>query len=214
MSVGHYIAYTCSLDWATEYKNCPKDKLKKQKQQQEQLQQQNQLHAPQTHDKNLGKLKKIFSRSKTSSSSEMSKAASASSNGPTSALNGGMEKLQNTICPGGKCCGIELKNNLPSATSTSSSQSNGGIHHNGYYEDNDDYGTNNPNWAYANGGGNVPSSTGSTPTGSGSKEPIWYMCDDDKIKTMTQREFEDLLSPNRKITVTPYLLFYARSDLQ
>lgn len=213
MSVGHYIAYTCSLDWATEYKNCPKDKLKKQKQQQEQLQQQNQLmQNPQSHDKNVGgKLKKMFSRSKTSSSSDMSKVVSASINGPTSLMNGGIDKPQNTVCPGIKCCGIELKNNLPS--NTSSSQSNGGVHHNGYYEDNDDYGT-NPNWAYLNGGGNVSSSTGSTPTGSGSKEPIWYMCDDDKIKTMTQREFEDLLSPNRKITVTPYLLFYARSDLQ
>lgn len=40
------------------------------------------------------------------------------------------------------------------------------------------------------------------------------MFDDDKIKAMTQREFEDLLSPSRKITVTPYLLFYARFDLQ
>lgn len=144
----------------------------------------------------------------------MSKAVSTTtSNGPLSSVNGGIDKPQNTICPGIKCCGIELKNNLPSVSSTSSSQPNGGLH-NGYYEDNDEYGT-NPNWAYLNGGGNVSSSsTGSTPTGSGSKEPIWYMCDDDKIKAMTQREFEDLLSPNRKITVTPYLLFYARSDLQ
>lgn len=209
MSVGHYIAYTCSLDFATEYKNCPKDKFKKQKQQQEQQQhqQQNQLtQNSQPHEKNVGKLKKIFSRSKTSSSSDMSKTVSTTNNitnGPS--LNGGLEKPQNTICPGIKCCGIELKNNLP-ATSQ-----NGGLH-NGFYEDNDEFGS-NPNWNYAN-GSNVSSSTSSTPTGSGSKEPVWYQCDDDKIKTMTQREFEELLSPNRKITVTPYLLFYARSDLQ
>ncbi|KAL5285053.1 USP1 family protein [Megaselia abdita] len=215
MSVGHYIAYTCSLDWATEYKNCPKDKLKKQKQQQEAHEKNQHIQNLQPYEKNVGKFKKIFSRSKTSSSSDMSKGVSTTStNGPT--VNGGSEKPQNTICPGIKCCGIELKNNLPSTNASSSTtQPNGGINHNGYYEENDEFGS-NPNWNYLNGGG----SSGSTPTGAGggagpgSKEPIWYMCDDDKIKTMTQREFEDLLSPNRKITVTPYLLFYARSDLQ
>lgn len=46
-----------------------------------------------------------------------------------------------------------------------------------------------------------------------SDEPIWYMCDDDKIKSMPQHEFKELLSSNRKIAITPYLLFYARSDL-
>lgn len=46
-----------------------------------------------------------------------------------------------------------------------------------------------------------------------SDEPIWYMCDDEKIKSMPQHEFKELLSSNRKIAITPYLLFYARSDL-
>lgn len=46
-------------------------------------------------------------------------------------------------------------------------------------------------------------------------DTTWYMCDDDKIKAMSQREFEELLSPNsKKIMITPYLLFYARSNLQ
>uniref|UniRef100_A0A182SW88 USP domain-containing protein n=1 Tax=Anopheles maculatus TaxID=74869 RepID=A0A182SW88_9DIPT len=42
----------------------------------------------------------------------------------------------------------------------------------------------------------------------------WYMCDDDKIKIMTQPEFEEVLSPNRRHVTTPYLLFYARYDVQ
>lgn len=46
-----------------------------------------------------------------------------------------------------------------------------------------------------------------------SDEPVWYMCDDDKIKSMSQHEFKELLSSNRKIAITPYLLFYARTDL-
>ncbi|EDW39066.1 GL13884 [Drosophila persimilis] len=68
---------------------------------------------------------------------------------------------------------------------------------------------------------NYPTGYGSTGRGGvkanyahGGTDPIWYMCDDDKIKAMTQREFEELLSPSRKITITPYLLFYARFDLQ
>ncbi|XP_052859701.1 uncharacterized protein LOC128266948 [Anopheles cruzii] len=43
---------------------------------------------------------------------------------------------------------------------------------------------------------------------------LWYMCDDDKIKIMTQPEFEEMLSPNRRHVITPYLLFYARYDVQ
>uniref|UniRef100_A0A182JDK9 Uncharacterized protein n=1 Tax=Anopheles atroparvus TaxID=41427 RepID=A0A182JDK9_ANOAO len=43
---------------------------------------------------------------------------------------------------------------------------------------------------------------------------MWYMCDDDKIKVMTQHEFEEMLSPNRRHVITPYLLFYARYDVQ
>lgn len=44
-------------------------------------------------------------------------------------------------------------------------------------------------------------------------QQLWHMCDDDKIKIMTQAEFEELLSPNRRHVITPYLLFYARYDL-
>lgn len=46
-------------------------------------------------------------------------------------------------------------------------------------------------------------------------DTTWYMCDDDKIKSMSQREFEELLSPNnKKNVITPYLLFYVRSSLK
>lgn len=44
-------------------------------------------------------------------------------------------------------------------------------------------------------------------------QQLWHMCDDDKIKIMSQAEFEELLSPNRRHVITPYLLFYARYDL-
>lgn len=40
---------------------------------------------------------------------------------------------------------------------------------------------------------------------------IWYKCDDDKIKAMPQSEFEQFL---RQKNITPYVLFYARRDVQ
>lgn len=43
-------------------------------------------------------------------------------------------------------------------------------------------------------------------------EPIWYMCDDDKIKAIPQNEFREMLLPKKNM-ITPYLLFYARNDV-
>lgn len=43
-------------------------------------------------------------------------------------------------------------------------------------------------------------------------EPIWYMCDDDKIKAIPQHEFQEMLLPKKNM-ITPYLLFYARNDV-
>jgi ubiquitin carboxyl-terminal hydrolase 1 len=45
-------------------------------------------------------------------------------------------------------------------------------------------------------------------------QDYWYMCDDDKIKVMSKREFQELLMPNNKIMITPYLLFFARFNAQ
>jgi ubiquitin carboxyl-terminal hydrolase 1 len=67
-----------------------------------------------------------------------------------------------------------------------------------------------------------PTNTTTTTTNTGSAKPslndlnqkVWYMCDDDKIKIMTQREFEEALSRNQKVMITPYLLFYARYDVK
>lgn len=44
-------------------------------------------------------------------------------------------------------------------------------------------------------------------------EPTWYKCDDEKIKKMTQHDFVELLEQTkRKVnTISPYLIFYARS---
>uniref|UniRef100_A0A182N0H5 USP domain-containing protein n=1 Tax=Anopheles dirus TaxID=7168 RepID=A0A182N0H5_9DIPT len=52
------------------------------------------------------------------------------------------------------------------------------------------------------------------PDGPTAQQQTWFMCDDDKIKIMTQQEFEEILSPNRRHVTTPYLLFYARYDVQ
>lgn len=238
MSVGHYIAYTCSLDWASDYINCPKDKRRQ--------------HTtacngspnssssagiptrpPASSSSSLtststGLMKKIkFGRNKASSSGDMSSKSNLKNlNGQTSkSITNGIEKLSmNTTCHSVDCCASRLRTNnsrSSSYSSSSNSYSNGPITNNGWSDLVDD----NPNisqtqmslnnsssYSYMLGYG----STGRSKSNSSSNnaEPIWYMCDDDKIKAMTQREFEELLSPTRKITITPYLLFYARFDLQ
>lgn len=129
-------------------------------------------------------------------------------------------------CQSVNCCSIYVKN----------SYSNGGINSNGTTTIGSggssglsngitDYGGRNNNFSINNNnnsGNNLRSTSSSSSTAMSNTnisaatanniDPTWYMCDDDKIKAMSQREFEELLSPNsRKVMVTPYLLFYART---
>uniref|UniRef100_W8BX22 Ubiquitin carboxyl-terminal hydrolase 1 n=2 Tax=Ceratitis capitata TaxID=7213 RepID=W8BX22_CERCA len=310
MSVGHYIAYTCSLDWANEYINCPKDRRNNSN---NSLQQTNGLSNNSLYPLGGGSaasgggstpnersspgaqaasaasaaasvlassgsslMKKMkFGRSKASSSGDMSKNMK-NLNGITSkAITNGIGKLSmNTTCHSLTCCATRIcsvhqqqqlqqqqqqlsgsnnelseetlqngTNLASSSMSISGSSSNtGGVGAgvaggsgtisggssttSGYNSYPAGYGSTGRGGTKAGstfsgngGGGGYASSCGSLSAaaaagGSNHGEPIWYMCDDDKIKAMTQREFEELLSPARKITVTPYLLFYARFDLQ
>lgn len=319
MSVGHYIAYTCSLDWANEYVNCPKEMRKRRASQESASKAANlQNSATQaaaatgTSSSNSAgnsssgggssatsfmKMKMKFGRNKASSSGDMSKnvkhlngltnnsSSSAGSGskaitnginklsmnvaGTNSAQFGGSAALSNTppayatTCPSINCCAMRLSkqqqqfaqdlsnedgyhafaaNGLSTSAYSASSSSScttqfNNINNNQPY--NQQYSSNVSSSGYGStgrgGGGSNKTSYGSsttniplnnssnssssnnisaTTTAATAAEPIWYMCDDDKIKAMTQREFEELLSPARKITITPYLLFYARYDLQ
>ncbi|XP_055375900.1 ubiquitin carboxyl-terminal hydrolase 1 isoform X2 [Condylostylus longicornis] len=265
MSVGHYIAYTCSLDWSNEYINCPKDRRRQQQTQQfqQQQQQQNKLQnlsssnktsfssntnnshinlsngsSSSGNEKNMGIVKKlIYGRSKASSSGDMTKNMK-NLNGISSStkdITNGVEKLKMgpTLCQGLNCCGIKLRqnnlnyssnslNNLGASSgigSINSSSVSSASNLNGSYVDLiDDINTNansNINSGHNSGYGSMNGSRNyhHRQQHQHQNEPIWYMCDDDKIKAMTQREFEELLSPNRKIMITPYLLFYARKNL-
>lgn len=212
LSVGHYIAYTTSLDNYKDYHDCPKDKRK------------NQPNAMcpippaggQNAEKSQGLMKKyIFGKSKATSSGDVTRNMK-NLNGSIKNLTNGIDKTAanggSISCQSINCCGILMKNSP--GTSLSNLNINGGVsehlrqQHNSYVDNlsnssslNDDSG----------GGGSFG---GSGSSFSKKSEPMWFMCDDDKIKTMTQREFEELLSPNKKIMVTPYLLFYARMDLR
>lgn len=185
----------------------------------------------------------IFGRSKTSSSSDMSKtvkninglsSSTKISNNISSSSTGNNDKQQqqqNIICPSINCCGLHLRNNLLLSNSNynSNSNSNGsGNSIGGFYNmDIDDspssvYTLNNYSNSNSSGYGtstqnqhqNLNNACRNRNSQQQQNEPIWYMCDDDKIKAMSQREFEDMLSPNRKNMITPYLLFYARNNLQ
>uniref|UniRef100_A0A1A9WJT7 USP domain-containing protein n=1 Tax=Glossina brevipalpis TaxID=37001 RepID=A0A1A9WJT7_9MUSC len=273
MSVGHYIAYTCSLDFANEYVNCPKDQRRRRC-----SQERNNMTAPAAggltvaaaNTTNISAtasitssgtsfMKKMkFGRSKASSSGDMSKNVKHLNGltGASKAITNGIGKLSmnagsnhntpmiNTTCQSINCCAMRLcaQQQQQQQQQQHLQQQSNSSSFNDFSEDSS---------AYPNGSGyttttsigyhnnhhhghlqaissSSTSTSGYSSTGRGSKqssytsfgsnvctaEPIWYMCDDDKIKAMTQREFEDLLSPARKITITPYLLFYARFDLQ
>lgn len=273
MSVGHYIAYTCSLDWVNEYVNCPKDMRRNQQYNGSSGLQNNagvgngsgnggssvnsgitpsqsstSSAASAIASSGTSLIKKMkFVRSKAQSSGDMSKNVkningvttgnSNSSTGSKQITNGIGKLSMNTTCHSVRCCATRFKSSeAVNATQISASNSlNGSSSANGsgsavglYVSNSSDLSdenlqngssqhSNSSSYNYTSGYGSTgrggsKSSLLSNPAGN--NEPIWYMCDDDKIKAMTQREFEDLLSPSRKITITPYLLFYARIDLQ
>ncbi|XP_030370715.1 ubiquitin carboxyl-terminal hydrolase 1 [Scaptodrosophila lebanonensis] len=239
LTVGHYIAYTCFLDLASEYVNCPKDRRNntpgQQQQQQHQQQPANENMAPNNGSSGSSSIstpvstaasvlassgtslmkKMKFGRSKASSSGDMSKNVKQLNGITSKTITNGIGKLSmNTTCHGVNCCAMRLccgqqQHQQPNAGSNSASSSD-------FSEESLQNGTNS-NLNYGNNA--YPPGYGSTGRG-GAKanytcptaDPLWYMCDDDKIKVMSQREFEELLSATRKITITPYLLFYVRFD--
>lgn len=124
-----------------------------------------------------------------------------------------------TVCQSANCCGIYVKNFTSIVENHHNSMNSNDqhppiIHENGLLTNEKDASTNrsssNEN-GYHNHHNN---STNTKPTLNSLNQKIWYMCDDDKIKMMPQREFEELLSRNQKVMITPYLLFYARYDMQ
>lgn len=132
---------------------------------------------------------------------------------------------KSVTCPSGLCCGIKMKTHSSNALNHPASNGNENAISNG---NNDSTSTNEhnssrkcnvlnvypeqfyPSQTNANSIGNSNnSSAGSTKLTS---EPIWYMCDDDKIKAIPQHEFREMLLPKKNM-ITPYLLFYARNDV-
>jgi len=237
MSVGHYIAYTCSLDIYNEYVNCANDKrrvsLSNGQSASHQTTGSGGGGGGGSGEKNTGIMKKlIYGRSKASSSGDMSKSLKPI-NGLSKLMINGIEKLNlnsdkgnsaaaiatngttttttttnstpstppKTVCQSANCCGIYVKNftsivenfHNSSSNQQEKSASENGDTENGYHNGN---------------GGSAKQSLNDV------NQKFWYMCDDDKIKVMSQREFEEALSRNQKVMITPYLLFYARFDTQ
>lgn len=271
MSVGHYIAYTSSLDAHAEYQGCGKDRRKQQFLSGGSLD--GLAGSGSVSGGNVGSvssvksssekvLKKFFSAKKASSAVDLSKknkgiAVNKMINGIESLnlINGSSTGSSNTAsfgshsgsnspnsngtptgalasripCAGLNCCGIHPKNshfslygsgNGSSCNSSSSATDTS----NGIILDGISGGGNantiESHMNYINSMANGLSSMGSggSPTTLAAFEQslsqqLWHMCDDDKIKIMSQVEFEELLSPNRRHVITPYLLFYARYDV-
>lgn len=243
MCAGHYIAYTCSLNLKNAYINCPNELKRKEAQAtaaaavasaaaaasasastsiQAQKSSSNSSHIVSGVG---GVVKKVFgSRGKASSSSDVTKTVK-NINGIKGILNGA-EKLSttnnipsttptntNVMCPSSACCSIKMKS-LPPFLTNNNTNTNSNISNGIDYREH----SRNSSLSSAYGEQFFLPSTSSVSSSSvfNSKinsEPIWYMCDDDKIKAMSQQEFVEALSPNKKNMITPYLLFYARNDV-
>ncbi|XP_055704991.1 ubiquitin carboxyl-terminal hydrolase 1 isoform X2 [Phlebotomus papatasi] len=235
LSAGHYITYTCSLDAYSEYVNCDKEKRRLMQSQQEQQQQQANAAATERNNGGLSSLEKIGlkkrswlrksdNRSKASSSSDLTKNLKTMNGNSivatvNSTANGGTSDGGSSTCQALNCCGIHAKGNLLV-------NSNG----NNNYDNGLEFSSNTAIGEHqASGGGSASALEsvsevsingmvrplgGSLGNSVNFQEPIWFMCDDDKIKSMPQQEFKELLSPNRKVMITPYLLFYARNDIK
>lgn len=253
MSVGHYVAYTCSLDIQNEAGQCPgqRDRVKVAAAAAAAPVAVNGVDSDKSKGAANGKdvknssssLKKLFFSRKANSSGDISK---------TSKVNGlvnkvvanGFEKLSlnpplggasgAAICQGVKCCGIHVKNskllsnNAGAGATGNGSSGNGGnsfvSYLNGHLNGNGDS-LSPPAATHSKSSSTeliAPAVTSSSSTTTNGEErpshglnisqDYWYMCDDDKIKVMSQQQFEEYLSPTRKNMITPYLLFYARFD--
>lgn len=247
LSVGHYIAYTCSLDIYNEYISCGHDKRR--------LSLSNSANKIKSShgsslssggsggsEKNSGLMKKlIYGRSKASSSGDMSKNLKPI-NGLSKIMMNGIEKLNlnsekisatngncpqqingsntsqkaappKTVCNSANCCGIYVKDfaniveNYHNNVLNSERNGGGDKIENHSSDDTTTTAANSMTSDYE-------SSSSQKPSLNELNQKVWYCCDDDKIKIMSQREFEEALSKNQKVMITPYLLFYARFDVK
>lgn len=146
----------------------------------------------------------------------------SSTTSPTAAISGtaAVTGIAPTPCPTINCCGIRMKT-MPKATNaatTINGNNNGITMSNGDYSNHSRNGSlssvysEHDQFGQMNGVNGVATATAPN-SNSLNTEPIWFMCDDDKIKAMPQHEFRDMLLPNKKNMITPYLLFYARNDV-
>nr|XP_029710571.1 uncharacterized protein LOC109415837 [Aedes albopictus]XP_029710572.1 uncharacterized protein LOC109415837 [Aedes albopictus] len=274
MSVGHYIAYTSSLDVHAEYLGCGKDRRKQLFLSGGSL---DGLAGGSVGGGSVGSvssvksnsekgIKKFFGGKKASSAGDMSKKSkgiavnkmingieglnliNGSSTGSNNTASFGSHSGSNSPnsngtptgslasripCAGLNCCGIHPKNSHLSSygsgngNSFNNSAADNGVNGGGgILLDSGGSAVNSveSHMNYINSMANGLSSSSSGPSGAAApttlaafeqslSQQLWHMCDDDKIKIMSQAEFEELLSPNRRHVITPYLLFYARYDL-
>lgn len=145
----------------------------------------------------------------------------ASTSTPAAVISGGGGAgIATTPCPSINCCSIKMKT-MPKATNSTILNGN----NNGVAISNGDYSNHSRNgslssiysehdqFGQVNGVNGVAAVPINSNNANVNAEPIWFMCDDDKIKAMQQHEFCEMLSPNKKNMITPYLLFYARGDV-
>lgn len=120
--------------------------------------------------------------------------------------------IKNTVCPSSECCSIKMKM-LPTTNNVHNNGNSNSIANGTDYQQQQQHSRNNSLSSVYSDQFGLNTNSASSNNAKINSEPIWYMCDDDKIKAIPQHEFREMLLPNKKNRITPYLLFYARNDV-
>ncbi|KAK7788598.1 hypothetical protein R5R35_012693 [Gryllus longicercus] len=186
---GHYVAYVKASENYFDYCHCGRDKRKIPS-----LSSGSGKSSGGSGDKMGGILK--FFRPKSSSSG----VDVASKNLGNSAGN----SLSNrNTCRSLDCCGVKLNSSLIGMHMMNGC---GELIGHGYSSKDKD--SLNPLKAL----NSLPAEGVSSSTDASVPEPLWLECDDDTVRLLTRKEFEDVLAPkpSKNSALTPYLLFYSR----
>nr|CAD7393671.1 unnamed protein product [Timema cristinae] len=191
---GHYVAYVKASDNKPDYLHCDRDKRKALSLSSSSAGAGNKPSSNErTSGDKMGGLFKFLSRPK-SSAGQLDAAAKLST----------ANAYLRYTCRSMDCCGVKLNNSVLDLHANGGATEPSNHHYHSYGNTRDSYAP-PPTSVKINGtADDVSSST---------RESIWMECDDETVRLLTKKEFEDVLAPkpSKVSALTPYLLFYARS---
>nr|CAD7196820.1 unnamed protein product [Timema douglasi] len=190
---GHYVAYVKASDNKPDYLHCDRDKRKALSLSSSSAGAGNKPSSNErTSGDKMGGLFKFLSRPK-SSAGQLDAAAKLST----------ANAYLRYTCRSMDCCGVKLNNSVLDLHANGGATEPSNQHYHSYGNTRDSYAP-PPTSVKINGtADDVSSST---------RESIWMECDDETVRLLTKKEFEDVLAPkpSKVSALTPYLLHRSR----